>query len=131
MGGSDPGELAGLSARRRGFPKYGEIYQTELDPVVGAEMAKRRPALIVSNDENNEFAALVTVIPPTSAPAARVYPFEVALPRGTGGLRDDSRVKANQIRTVDKSRLKRYIGTLPADYLEQVQNAIRVHLNLR
>lgn len=131
MGGCNPGELAGLSARRRAFPRYGEIYETELDPVVGAEMAKRRPALIVSNDENNEFAQTVSIVPITSAAAARAYPFEVLLPRDAGGLRLDSRAKANQIRTVDKLRLRRFVGTLPPEYVTQVRQALRIHLNLR
>ncbi|HEV8574144.1 MAG TPA: type II toxin-antitoxin system PemK/MazF family toxin [Dehalococcoidia bacterium] len=115
----------------RGFPKYGDIYETQLDPVVGAETAKRRPALIVSNNENNEFAQTVTILPLTGRAAQRSYPFEVQVPRGTGGLRLTSRVKANQIRTVDKSRLIRHVGQLPAEYMTQVRDAIRVHLNLR
>jgi mRNA interferase MazF len=45
------------------FPRYGDIYEVNLDPIVGAETGKRRPALVVSNDINNEFAQTVTVLP--------------------------------------------------------------------
>jgi len=112
-------------------PKYGDIYQTELDPAVGAEIAKARPALIVSNDTNNEFARTVTVLPLTGREPSRAFPFEVLVPKGIAGLRLDSRVKANQIRTVNKSRLGRRVGSLPPQYMGRVQDAIRVHLNLR
>lgn len=112
------------------FPRLGAIYDVELDPVVGSETGKRRPALVVSNDVNNEYSDTVTVLPITGQPAAKRYPFEVLLPRGVGGLTRDSRVKANQIRTVDKTRLVRFRGHLDPQYLPQVQNALKIHLNL-
>lgn len=112
------------------FPRYGAIYDVELDPVVGSETGRRRPALVVSNDVNNQYAATVTVLPITGQPAAKQYPFEVLLPAGVGGLTVDSRVKANQVRTVDKTRLVRLRGQLPAQYLPEVKKALRIHLNL-
>ena len=118
-------------ATRGSFPKYGDIYDADLDPAIGAETANRRPVLIVSNNENNEFAQTVTVLPLTGRAAPRPYPFEVLVPRGIAGMRLNSRVKANQIRTVDKARLIRYVGQLPAEYMARVHDAMRVHLNLR
>lgn len=112
------------------FPRYGAIYDVNLDPVVGSETGKRRPALVVSNDVNNQYAATVTVLPITGQPAAKQYPFEVLLPAGVGGLTVDSRVKANQVRTVDKARLVRLRGQLPAQYLPELKTALRIHLNL-
>ena len=112
------------------FPRYGAIYDVDLDPVVGSETGKRRPALVVSNDVNNQYAATVTVLPITGQPAAKQYPFEVLVPAGVGGLTVDSRVKANQVRTVDKTRLVRLRGQLPAQYLPEVKKALRIHLNL-
>jgi mRNA interferase MazF len=112
------------------FPQYGAIYDVDLDPVVGSETGKRRPALVVSNDVNNQYAATVTVLPITGQPAAKQYPFEVLVPAGVGGLTVDSRVKANQVRTVDKTRLVRLRGQLPAQYLPEVKKALRIHLNL-
>jgi mRNA interferase MazF len=58
--------------------KRGEIYYADLNPVVGSEIAKRRPVLIVSNNANNRAASTVTVVPLTSQ-VSRVYPFEVLL----------------------------------------------------
>lgn len=115
---------------QRDFPRHGDIYEVNLDPVVGSETGKRRPALIVSNDVNNQYSETVTVLPITGQPAKRVYPFEVLLPKGVAGLTLDSRVKANQIRTVDKRRLVRFRGSLPPQYLPQVEKALRIHLNL-
>ena len=112
------------------FPRYGAIYDVELDPVVGSETGRRRPALVVSNDVNNQYVATVTVLPITGQPAAKQYPFEVLVPAGVGGLTVDSRVKANQVRTVDKARLVRLRGQLPAQYLPEVEKALRIHLNL-
>ena len=60
--------------------KRGEIYYADLNPVVGSEIAKRRPVLIVSNNANNRAASTVTVVPLTSQ-VSRVYPFEVLLAR--------------------------------------------------
>lgn len=112
------------------FPRYGEIYEVNLEPVVGSEIGKRRPALVVSNDVNNEYAQTVTVLPITGQPVEKHYPFEVLLPRGTGGLTLDSRVKCNQVRTVDKRRLVGFRGKLPPQYLTQVEKALKIHLNL-
>lgn len=114
-----------------GFPQYGDIYEVSLDPVLGSETGKQRPALIVSNDINNEYSQTVTVLPLTGQPARKQYPFEVAIPKGVAGLTVDSRVKANQIRTVDKRRLLRLVGKLPSQYLPLVEKALKAHLNLR
>lgn len=110
------------------FPRYGDIYEVNLDPVVGAETGKRRPALVVSIDINNEFAQTVTVLPITSQPAKKQYPFEVLVPKGIAGLTADSRIKANQVRTVDKRRLVSFRGSLPSEYLPQVEKALKIHL---
>lgn len=115
----------------RGFPLYGDIYEVNLDPVVGAETGKRRPALVVSNDINNEFSQTVTVLPITSQPAKKQYPFEVLVPKGVAGLTADSRIKANQVRTVDKRRLVSFRGSLSSEYLPQVEKALKIHLNMK
>ncbi len=115
----------------RDFPRYGDIYEVDLDPVVGSETGKRRPALIVSNDVNNQHSETVTVLPITGQPTRKQYPFEVLLPKGVGGLTVDSRAKANQVRTVDKHRLAGVRGSLPSQYLPQVEKALKIHLNLK
>ena len=83
----------------------GEIYLADLNPTVGSEIAKTRPVLIVSNDINNQYAATGTIVPITST-TEKIYPFEVFLPKDEGSLTNDSKAKANQIRTIDKLRLK-------------------------
>ena len=113
------------------FPRHGDVYEVNLDPVVGSETGKRRPALVVSNDINNEFSQTVTVLPLTGQPARKHYPFEVLVPKGVAGLAADSRIKANQVRTVDKRRLVSFRGSLPAQYLPQVEKALKIHLNLK
>ncbi len=113
------------------FPRYGDIYETDLDPVIGAETGKRRPALVVSNDISNEYSQTVTVLPITGQPAMKQYPFEVLIPRGVAGLTADSRIKVNQIRTVDKSRLVSLRGSLPSQYLPKVEKALQIHLNMK
>ncbi len=113
-----------------GFPRYGHIFDVGLDPVVGSEIGKRRPALIVSNDVNNEYAQTVTVVPLTGQSSERHYPFEVLIPRGVAGLTLDARAKCNQVRTVDKRRLAGHKGALTHQYMLEVEKALKVHLNL-
>ncbi len=113
------------------FPGYGHIYQCVLDPVVGSEIGKSRPVLVVSNDTNNEYSQTLIVLPITGQHVKKVYPFEVSVPKGIGGLTTDSRIKADQIRTVDKSRLISYRGSLPSQYLLHVEKALRIHLNMK
>jgi mRNA interferase MazF len=112
-------------------PLLGEIWDVSLEPVIGSEMGKTRPALVVSNNLNNQFSSTVTVLPITSQSAKRAYPFEVTVPAGSGGLTADSRVKASQIRTIDKRRLVRFRGLLPSQFMPHVEQALKVHLNIR
>lgn len=113
------------------YPTYGEIWDASLEAVVGSEIGKTRPTLIVSNDANNQYSSTITVLPITSQFAKKSYPFEVLVSGGTGGLTTDSRIKANQIRTIDKKRLVQYRGVLPALLMPQVQQALKVHLNIQ
>lgn len=110
------------------FPRRGEIYWVNLDPTVGSEIRKTRPALIISNDVGNCYSALVIVAPVTSQGVARAYPFEVAVPPGIAGLTRPSKVLLDQIRTVDKARLGECMGNLPPDLMDQVDAAIRLSL---
>jgi mRNA interferase MazF len=108
----------------------GDIYLAALDPVVGSEIAKTRPVLVVSNNINNKYAGTVTVLPITSKKLKKTYPFELLLPKGTGNLPKDSKVKADQIRTLDKTRLVKHIGKLKSEYLKHLNEAIKIHLAL-
>jgi mRNA interferase MazF len=110
--------------------RRGEIYLAALDPVLGSEISKTRPVLIVSNDENNAFSGTVTILPVSSQNVDRTYPFEVYLPKGSGNLPKDSKVKADQIRSIDKIRIIRLLGMLSAGEIERIEKAMRIHLEL-
>jgi mRNA interferase MazF len=109
--------------------KRGEIYWVNLDPTLGSEIRKTRPALVVSNDANNMNAGTVTVLPITSN-VSRVYPFEVLLPAGSCGNKEACKTKADQIRTVDKRRLGKPMGFASSAVLAAAEHAMRLHLGL-
>ena len=111
------------------FPKRGEIFLVCLDPTIGSEIKKTRPALIISNDINNQFAQTVTVLPITSS-TGKIYPFEVILAVGESGLAKKTKVKCNQIRTIDKKRLIRSMGKVSRDKISEIEIALRIHLDM-
>lgn len=76
--------------------KRGEIYLCALDPVIGKEIAKTRPVVIVSNNTGNKFSGTVTILPITSGNIDKIYPFEVRIEKGSGNLQKNSKVKAAQ-----------------------------------
>lgn len=110
--------------------KRGEIYLAALDPVAGKEISKTRPLIVISNDKNNEFSATVAILPLTSGNLQKIYPFEVFLPKGVGNLPKDSKVKADQIRTLDKSRLLTLVGELGRQEIIKIEKAVKIHLGL-
>ena len=110
------------------FPQRGEIYWVNLDPTIGSEIAKTRPALIISNDIGNQHADRVIVAPISTANVSKVYPFEVKLAAGEGGVSQPCKVLLDQIRTVDKSRLGARLGTIQKARIEEVNRAIRLSL---
>lgn len=112
----------------------GEIRLTDLDPARAAEAAKRRPAIIVSNDRANATAArlgrgVVTVVPITSN-ISRVFPFQVLLPADDVGIRVDSKAQAEQVRSVSIERIGPVIGRLPTHLISKLDDALRLHLQL-
>ena len=109
-------------------PQRGEVYWVNLDPTSGSEIAKTRPAVIISNNIGNQYADRVIVAPMTTANVAKVYPFEVKLDKGEGGIVQTSKVLLDQIRTVDKARLGAKFGTLSAARIEEINRAIRLSL---
>ena len=110
--------------------KRGEVYLATLGPVVGKEISKTRPVVVVSNDKNNEFSGTVTILPVTSRNLKKIYAFEVFLPKGSGKLPKDSKAKADQIRTLDKSRIVARIGKLENREIQDIEIAIKIHLAL-
>jgi mRNA interferase MazF len=113
--------------------RRGDVYLVDLDPAQGSEANKLRPAIIVSNDAANRVAqrgrGVITVVPVTSN-VTRVFPFQVRLPAGEGGLTVASKAQAEQVRSVDSARLVRRIGGLTAATLHRLDDALRTHLSL-
>ena len=112
----------------------GEVIWADFDPVRGSEAAKRRPVVIVSNDLSNRTVArlgrgVVTVVPLTSR-VDRVYSFQVLLPPERTGLRVDSVAQADQIRAVSITRFGATVGHVPPDLMAEIDDAIRIHLDL-
>jgi len=89
----------------------GETWLINLDPVVHSEIGKTRPGLIISINTMNHNSPRLIVAPITSS-VGKVYPFEIFLEAGDGGLDKDSKVMLDQIRSIDKKRLVRKIGNL-------------------
>ena len=111
-----------------------EIRLVNLDPVVGSEAASTRPGVIVSNDGANTTAqrlarGVVTVVPVTSN-IDHVYPFQTLLPADETGLAVDSKAQAEQVRSVAVERVGAPIGTVPFRLMDQLDEALRLHLDL-
>ncbi|MFA7240162.1 MAG: type II toxin-antitoxin system PemK/MazF family toxin [Sulfuricellaceae bacterium] len=108
--------------------KRGEIWFADLSPTRGSEIAKRRPVLIVSNDANNRASSTITILPITSN-VARVYPFKVFLGAAECGLPKNSKIQAQQIRTIAKERITGgAVGKLGKEKSREVDAAIGLHL---
>lgn len=114
--------------------RRGDIRIVNLDSALGSEAAKRRPAVIVSNDGANTTAArlqrgVITVVPVTSN-VERIYPFQVLLPADDCGLQIDSKAQAEQVRTVAVERIEGVIGRVPPSLMALLDDALRLHLAL-
>lgn len=120
--------LNGIQHQEMELIKRGDIYWVNLDPIAGSEIGKTRPAVVISNNISNELADTVTILPVTAS-IGKIYPFEVFIPRGMANMPGDSKSKANQIRTVDKKRIKSLIGTLPDTTLKEIERAVKIHLD--
>ena len=111
-------------------PKRGEIYLVNFDPTVGAEIQKTRPALIIQNNVANEYSPVTIVAAITSRTDERLFPTEVPIPAGAGGLQSDSLVLLNQLRTVDRQRLVRRLGAVDVGTLHKVEGALCISLGI-
>jgi mRNA interferase MazF len=101
------------------------VYWVNLDPVIGSEIRKTRPAVIVSNDSCNRYGTRVIVLPITSN-VESLYPGEALVDvKGKPG-----RALGDQIRSIDKSRLRARVGRLTADEMSRIDEALAVTLDL-
>ena len=111
-------------------PVRGEIYLVNFDPTLGSEIKKTRPALIIQNDVANKYSPVTIVAAITSKYDDRLYPTEVLISAGSGGLKQDSVVLLNQIRSIDRQRLAKRLGEVEEDVMRKVDSAIKISLGL-
>lgn len=110
------------------FPRRGRVYKVAFDPARGAEIKKTRPAVVVSSDVMNELSHTVLIMPITSG--RYQYLIRVPLQEREGGTSKASVIATDQIRAIDKSRIKEYIGKVTGTTMAQVEDAIRDHFDL-
>jgi mRNA interferase MazF len=112
-------------------PRRGEIYLTTLDPALGREIQKTRPALVIQNDISNRASEITIVAPITSTVRFPLNPVHVLLPASPAtGLSVTSVALLNQIRAVDGMRLIQKLGRIDEQILQQVDEAIKISLGL-
>jgi mRNA interferase MazF len=101
-----------------------------LDPREGSEQAGQRPVVVMSRDSINEHSSVVVVVPVTDrAHKKTIYPSQVILRTGDGGLTKESVVLSEQVRAISTARLIRYMGHLPGPNVNQIAFALRIVLD--
>lgn len=108
--------------------KRGEIYFADLSPVVGSEQGGVRPVLVVQNDVGNKYSPTIIAAAITSQLEKAKLPTHIQLPAEKYGLPKNSIVLLEQIRTIDKKRLKEKIGELPVIEMTKVNEALLISL---
>lgn len=111
--------------------KRGDLVLVHLDPVVGSEQGKIRPALIIQNDVGNQYSPTTIIAPMTSTIFSKDFPTNVFLLKKNSGLDKDSTILLNQIRVIDKSRIVKKLSRLDYESMKRVDAAIQVSLGLR
>lgn len=110
--------------------RRGDIYYADLSPVIGSEQGGLRPVLIVQNDVGNKYSPTVIAAAITSKLSKTKLPTHIDVFADKVGLQRDSVVLLEQIRTIDKTRLKEKMGHLDDDMMHQVDEAITVSFGL-
>ena len=110
--------------------KRGDIYYADLSPVVGSEQGGTRPVLIIQNDTGNRHSPTVIAAAITSQTGKARLPTHINIPGGSVGLSKDSVILLEQIRTIDKRRLREHMGHLVEKQMTMVNNAIAVSFGL-
>lgn len=108
----------------------GDLFYADLSPVVGSEQGGVRPVLVIQNDTGNKYSPTVIVAAITSRTTKAAIPTHVGINQMAGGLKQDSTVLAEQIRTIDRNRLKEYIGHLGAGQMAGIERAVITSLGL-
>ena len=111
--------------------KRGDIFYADLSPVVGSEQGGIRPVLIVQNDVGNKFSPTVIAAAITSQRFKTNLPTHIRVNAAGSGLAKDSIVLLEQVRTLDKKRLREKMGNLPLSDMLRVDEALSVSLGIR
>lgn len=110
--------------------KRGDIYYADLNPVIGSEQGGVRPVLILQNDIGNQHSPTVIAAAITSKTEKTALPTHIALCGGSGSLPQDSIVLLEQVRTIDKRRLREYVGCLDEQTMIKINAAIAISMGL-
>jgi len=112
-------------------PSRGDIYFADLNPVLGSEQGGFRPVLIIQNDIGNKYSPTVIISAITSQIQKARLPTHVELPARLSNLEKDSVILLEQIRTIDKRRLKKKVAKLERDIMSRVDDGLELSLGLR
>ena len=110
--------------------KRGDIFYADLSPVVGSEQGGVRPVLVVQNDVGNKFSPTVIISAVTSQINKAKLPTHIEITADEYGLAKDSVILLEQIRTIDKKRLKERIGRLDDELMQMVDDALTISFGL-
>ena len=110
--------------------RRGDIYYADLSPVVGSEQGGVRPVLIVQNDVGNRFSPTVIAAAITSQKGKAKLPTHILLESRTTGLSKDSIVLLEQVRTIDKHRLKERMGRVDEPHMDEIDRALSISFGL-
>ncbi|PIN90120.1 PemK family transcriptional regulator [Candidatus Pacearchaeota archaeon CG10_big_fil_rev_8_21_14_0_10_34_76] len=115
---------------RDGIIKRGDIFWADLNPTKGHEQGNIRPVLVVQNDIANRYSPTIIVVPITSRQKTKTHITNVLITSNESGLKENSLILCNQIRTIDKSRIIKIVSSLDRETMKQVDLAIKRSLDL-
>jgi mRNA interferase MazF len=112
-------------------PRRGEVYLANLDPTEGSEQGGQRPVVVMSRDAINQNSPVVIVVPVTDMNnKKRIYPSQVVLKAGEGGLRINSVALGEQVRAINVTRFATRLGQLSPQSITAIGAALKVSLDL-
>ncbi|MBE3519492.1 MAG: type II toxin-antitoxin system PemK/MazF family toxin [Firmicutes bacterium] len=113
------------------IPSRGDIFYADLSPVIGSEQGGFRPVLIIQNDIGNRYSPTTIVSAITSQIDKARLPTHVEIPAHVSGLEKNSVILLEQIRTIDKRRLRRHVSKLDEEIMAKVDEALAISVGLK
>lgn len=124
-------KLTAHQARHKITVRRGDIFLVAFDPTIGHEIQKTRPALVIQNDIGNRYSPLTIVAAITSTVSLTPFPVEVVIdPSESNGLNIRSAIRLDHIRTIDRQRLIKRLGSAGQAAMERVDGAITISLGI-